>query len=498
MVEFDGNGVRLLYANNGAFTTFDGASNGGTRWDCQNPPLNAEFTGYFQGGSSDDMACKGRGGRHSSSDSCQGCCYIPACETGGGQPGYRTECPHDAGPTYGDAECTIHASCQSFSSFKGMKWVVWNTASNCVHWELWQDTTGNVPGNWVKLASRDDCSGDARLSGNCGGGPLLKPRGGSNVFTFRADGGPTVKWLSAVEIQPGGAPAPGTPGPAPAPIPGGTGTPPSTDPNAPGGDGGGGGGNDNNTGTGGGASAFAGKGCAIATAGGTTVTAGKCGGTGEDLLPGPGSGNTPAGGATEPKPFVTVFKDCALLYNIRTDLFDNCTISGTVTDNFKQVYQVSPIQNEYILMFGNSTTRFYGVKLHSSKSSLYKKRIRKLDVVLNRENPGATLSGDIVAEIRDIMGNVIYEFEDTVDAATVNLGEDVTVSFEGTDNTHQLMEGDMIVIHYDGGDSTNYIKVAHAPGQDSIDGFNTVFCESQSGISWDVDQLADGAFTLYE
>ena len=172
-------------------------------------------------------------------------------ELGGGAPRYRTECPHDGGSTYADASATQHASCQSFSSYKGLKWIVWNTAQNCVHWEFWQDTAGTAPGNWVKLMSRDDCSGDARLSGNCGGGPLLKPRGSTNVFTWRCDGTPDSKWMTAVEIQTGGAqPAPGG---TPAPIPGGGGVPPSTDPNAPGGDGGGGGaGNDNDTGTGGG------------------------------------------------------------------------------------------------------------------------------------------------------------------------------------------------------------------------------------------------------
>jgi hypothetical protein len=486
MAEFDGNGVRYLYANNGNFVT--DFNDRGARNDFSNPPINMEATGFFQG-SNDDIAPKIRGGRHSDSASCDGCCYIPGFRGSGGVH-YRVECPH---PSYHDCSGQdVGGGPGSFGSMRGAKVVVWNTSNNCVHIELWQSADGNAPGNWTKVFQDEDCSGKCGMG--CGGGPLLRPRSDSNQFTWRNDGNPSKKWLTLVEIQPGvSGPTGGTP------VPGGGGVPPSNDPNGGMGDGGGGGGNDDNTGSGGGASAFAGKGCAIATAGGNTVQAGTCGGTGEDLLPGVGTGE--GSGATEPKPLVTVFKDVGLLYNIRVDLEDNCSVQGdpNVTD-FQEIYNVSPIEGEYISLFQNSTTSFYGVKLHSSQSVLYKKKIRKVAVTLKRDNPDAVVLGPedgLKMEIRDIMGNVVYEFEDTYDPATIELA-DTQYEFEALDNTHKLEAGDMILLSYtSGGDTGNHIKVAHSPGQDSIDGFNTVYVESASGISYDVDQLADAAFVIY-
>ncbi len=498
MAQFDSNGVVYLYQNNGGFLSFGAAENGGTRWDLINPPLNCEFTGYFQGGSSDDMSAKIRGGKHTDSAACDGCCYIPACPTGGGAPRYRTECPHDGGSTYADAQATQHASCQSFSSYKGLKAVVWNTANNCVHWEFWQDqgnNSGGTPANqWIKLMSRDDCTGDSRLS-NCGGGPLLRPRGSTSQFTWRADGGPSAKWLSAVELLMGNPQTnPGGSGTGGLPIPGGGGVPVPGGGGGPIGNGGGGAGSDSGTGTGGGTQALAGKNCAIAVSGGITVTAGSCAGTGIDDLPGIGDG---AGGATEPKPLVTVFKDTGFLWNIRTDLFDNCTVTGdpNVTD-FKEIYSVAPVENEYISLFKNSDTQYYGVKLHSSRSVLYNKKIRKVAVVLKRVNPDpVVLSGDIKLEIRDVMGHVIYECEDTFDPATIEL-TDTEYEFETLDCEHKLEAGDSILITYsDSGDTANHIKVGHSPVE-AIDGFNSIFVQSSSGIDFDADQLADAAFKI--
>lgn len=477
-------GVRQIYANNGNFV-YD-FNDRGARNDFSNPPINMEATGYFSG-TNDDISPKLRGGRHSDSASCDGCCYIPAFRGSGGIH-YRVECPH---PDYHDCSgSTVGGGPSSFSGMHGAKAIVWNTSNNCVHLELWQTDGDGAPGNWRKVFEDEDCSGKCGMG--CGGGPLLRPRGSSSQFTWRNDGNPQKKWIHLVEIQPGvSGGGTGTP------IGGGGGGTPAPDGNGNMGDGGGGGGNDNNTGSG--TFAFAGKGCAVASAGGNTVQAGICGGTGEDILPGTG---TDAGIAEEPKPLVTVFKDVGLLYNVRVDLFDNCTVTGdpNVTD-FKEIYNVSAIQNEYKSLFQNSTTAYVGVKLHSSQSVLYNKRIRKVAVTLNRANPDpVTLAGEIKMEIRDIMGNVIYEFEDgdfPLDPATVTLDEDTVYSAEGLDNTHKMQAGDSIMLSYaNGGDTANHIKIAHAP-EEQVDGFNSVYCESASGISFDVDQLADFAAVIY-
>lgn len=479
MAEIGPNGVRQIYANNGNFVT--SFNDRGSRNDFSNPPHNMEATGYFSG-TSDDISPKIRGGRHTDSARCDGCCYIPAFRGSGGVK-YRVECPH---PSYHSCSgSSVGGGPSSFSGMKGAKVIVWNTSSNCVHIELWQDSTGNAPGNWRKVFEDEDCGGKCGLS-NCGGGPLLRPRGSSNQFTWRNDGNPSKKWLHLVEIQPGGsAPSPGTG------IPGNGG-----DPNGPNGDGGGGGGDDNNTGSGGGASAFAGKGCAIATAGGNTVQAGTCGGTGEDLLPDIGGGDG-IGGATEPKPIVTVFKDLALLYNIRTDLFDNCTIQGDMNvTNYEEVYSVSPEPGEYVPIFQNGI-QYIGIKLHASSSALHKKRIRKVDVTMKRSEPVA-LDGFLRMQIRDRNGNLLEEFDTVIDAASIDLNDE-TYSFFHNNNTHKLEAGDMIVLSYvDGGDTVNNILVANAlTGADSFDGFNTIYVESQSGIGWDTDQLNDAAFKVY-
>lgn len=495
MAEFDGNGVRALYANNGNFITFGPLTErGGTRADLSNPPINCEYTGFFSGGGSDDNAAKLRGGNHSDGENCNGCCYILNCPSNGGSPGCRTECPH---PDYGG--CTgmqNSGSCPSFSGFNGMKAVVWNTTNNCVHLELWVDSTGTAPGNWTKVMQGEDCNGMGQLS-NCGGGPLLRPRGGDQ-FTWRCDGGPDSKWMVAVEISPGGAANPGTGG-----APGGTppsGTPggaPGGNPNGGMGDGGGGAGNDNNTGTG--AFAFAQGGCAIAKAGNTVAQAGRCtntGGTGEDLIPGVGSGDA-VGGATEPKPIVTVYKDLAILYNIRTDKFDNCSVTGDPNvQNYTEVYSVNPVQGEYKSIFQNGL-QYIGLKLHASSSALIKKKIRKVDVTMKRSTAVA-LTGDLKMEIRNRNGTLLEEFDTVLDPATIDLN-DATYSFLHNGNAYELQAGDMILLSYtNGGNATDHILVAStATGADSFDGMNTNYVESFDGISYDIDQLADAAFKVY-
>lgn len=497
------NGILALYSNDGNFSTgfsenFQGDSH---RFDHNNPPMNMEMTGYFTGsGSSDTVSMKIRGGRHTDSAPNDGCCYIPQPPTNGGTFQYQIECPH---PNNHDCNPDYAGNCLGIGGTpRGYKCVVWNTVNNCVHWEAWEDQGSGVANQWVRVGYATDCSG------SCGniGSPLLRPKGSSSQATFRIDeNNAQGQYLHLVQLVPGnssggggtspgtGGSGPGTPGTGGGTIPGGNGVPTTgNDPTYQGpANGGGGAGNDFNTGT---AYAYAQGGCAIASAGGTTVTAGRCGGTGEGLA-NPGDGG--AAGATEAKPIITVYKDLSLLYNIRTDLFDNCTISGDPNiTNYEQIYSVNPVEGEYLTLFQNSSTMMVGVKLHASSSALYKKVIRKVSVTMKRSTAVA-LTGNLKMEIRDRNGNIMTEFDTIIDPAAVALN-DTTYEFLHNTNSYKLEAGDMILLSYaDGGDTTNHILVAHSPGVDSFDGFNTVFCESASGLSYDVDQLADAAFQIF-
>ena len=539
MATQDGNGVFILYTNDDNIrTNFSSPGNSDSmRWDSSNPPINMEMTGYFfkSSPSSDTVSCKIRGGRHTDSAPRDGCCYILQPPTNGGTFEYQIECPH---PNNHDCSPSFAGNCLSMGAWRGYKAIVWNTTNNCVHWECWQDQGNNSssPANqWVRVGWHTDCSG------SCGNidSPLLRPKGSTSQATFRIDenSGTQGKWLSIVQLvagnsapppppgppsgggggttPPGSTPGtggsgpgtPGTGGSGPGTMPGGGGMPggntgePSPTPNNPNpGDGGGGAGNDNGTGTGGGSAfASAGGGCAIAIAGNTRAVAGRCdtgGGTGTpDPSPGDGGG---VGGATEPKPIVTVYKDLALLYNIRTDLFDNCTISGDPNiTNFEQIYAVSPTAGVYRTLFQNSTTTFVGTKLHSSQSALFGKKIRKVTVTM-KKSTAVALTGNLVCQIRDRNGNLMTEFDTIIDPATLTLN-DVAYDFEHPENDYTLQAGDMILVAYaDGGDTTNHVLLAAAEtGADQFDGFNTVYAESASGLSYDIDQLQDFAASIF-
>src|SRR5262245_43430512 len=207
-------GTKMIYANTGSFMyDWELPSNSDSmRWDLTNPPINMEMTGYFMKSSpsSDTISCKIRGGKHTDSDSDAGCCYIPQFPCTGGSMQFEIECPHP-----NNHDCPIsgtHGTSTSLAQWHGYKVVVWNTGST-VNIEAYNDTgnnSGSTPtNNWVKVFSHQDSSG------NCGNidNPLLKPKSSSSQCTFRIDNNSGVagKWLSAVEIQPGGV----QPGPGP-------------------------------------------------------------------------------------------------------------------------------------------------------------------------------------------------------------------------------------------------------------------------------------------
>ena len=225
-------GVRMIYPNSGGFH-YDNeweipGSSSSMRWDYPNPPLNAEATCYFMKSSpsSDTISCKIRGGKHTDSAQNDGCCYILQFPCTGGTMEFQIECPHPNNhdcPTSG-----IDGTSLSMSTWHGYKAIWWNVGSpaTTVHMEAWQDkgnNSGGTPINqWEKLQVHDDSSG------NCGSisNPLFRPKGNTSQMTFRIDenSGTSYKWLSIVEIQPGGE--------VPPPDGGGGGNPPPSPPGA--------------------------------------------------------------------------------------------------------------------------------------------------------------------------------------------------------------------------------------------------------------------------
>ena len=218
-------GVRMIYANSGNFHYEDEweipSDSSSMRWDYTNPPLNAEMTCYFMKSSpsSDTISCKIRGGRHTDSAPNDGCCYIPQFPCEGGTMQFQIECPH---PNNHDCSTSgIDGTSLSMSSWHGYKVAWWNNGTTSVHMEAWQDkgnNSGSTPVNqWEKVQEHND------TNGSCGNidNPLFRPKGSTSQCTFRIDenSGTDYKWLSIVEIQPGGT-TPPPPGPGPPPAPG--------------------------------------------------------------------------------------------------------------------------------------------------------------------------------------------------------------------------------------------------------------------------------------
>jgi hypothetical protein len=212
-------GVRQLYTPKGSYKINFGTNHQGSsrRWENPNPPMNMEMTGYFKADGDDTVSAKVHGGRHTDDNNEEGCCYIPQAPTRGGSPEYQVECPH---PDNHDCPFTEDANCKGIEDWRGYKVVIWNTAQNCVYWELWEDqgnNDGSSPANqWVRVSHHTDCTGD------CGeiDEPLLEPKGGSNQATWRIDVSDCqAKWTSSVEIVPGsttpGSGGGGTPTPTP-------------------------------------------------------------------------------------------------------------------------------------------------------------------------------------------------------------------------------------------------------------------------------------------
>lgn len=216
-------GVRYIYPNTGGFHYEDQweipSDSSSMRWDYSNPPLNAEMTCYFlkSSPSSDTISCKIRGGKHTDSDQDAGCCYILQFPCTGGTMEFQIECPH---PDNHDCSTSgIDGTALSMSAWHGYKVAWWNVGNppTTVHMEAWQDkgnNSGGTPTNeWEKLQVHDDSTG------SCGNidDPLFRPKSSSSQCTFRIDenSGTDYKWLSIVEIQPGGEVPPDGGGPGP-------------------------------------------------------------------------------------------------------------------------------------------------------------------------------------------------------------------------------------------------------------------------------------------
>gem|GEM_PF-6143159 len=207
----DPNGVKTIYQTVGQYRTdfSDPRPSDSMRWSVEDVPPNIEMTGYFKGGGSNTIDMKLHGGFHNRPDDREGACtYIITIPLEGGDTYLRTECPH---PVYKD--CTSRSGAAEADSlgneqWRGYKAVIWNKANGGVHMEAWEDQGNNdgaTPANqWVRLFSFDHDPGQT-----CGvfSEPLLQPRSpDSNETTFRIDDNSNTqaKWLSIVEIQPGG------------------------------------------------------------------------------------------------------------------------------------------------------------------------------------------------------------------------------------------------------------------------------------------------------
>lgn len=357
-----------------------------------------------------------------------------------------------------------------------------------VRCEAWVDKGRS--GSWSMALGVTDTPGAYGSGGGRCGGPDQNPgRWGFPAVVYRCDDfSYDFQNMAAREIDPGGSFSSGTPG---QPTTGGpqTGGVPAGDGGTMG-DGGGGAGNDYSTGT---AQAFAGNGCAIATAGGVTATAGICrdAGTGSDIT----AGNTSQGPTGEEPPIITVYKDLGVAWNVRIDSGDGCGISGTTNNSpYVQIYQASGSgDDDYINLFSNGITET-GAKVHAKKSVLYDKILRKVTVLLKRSS--GTLTGNIYCIIRDREGNLMTTFDTTVNPAGVPTAADQSYDFEHPSNTYKMRAGDSVLIQYTEGNTSDHIKVKHQLEADVADGFNTIHIR-KVGLTYETHELEDFAATIY-
>lgn len=446
---------------------------------------SCELYGYFacDNPPDDEVSGKMGGGKHSGSNTVN--CYDMGIDCRNGDSRYRTEDQH---PNYSGGKAGGKGVGMS-SKFIGYLFVKRNV-SGAVLLEIWQDTGNNetAPSNqWNKVSSWRVTS------------PLWQTPPSDHQETIRIDGPSGVpslryKWIGLMKIEAGDSETPT------GAVPGTGGTPPPTTPGTPApivdqgvdlgtisfipldlnGDGvveGYDGNRDGRTdgfdtnndgiidaidiyGTGR-ANAFDTDGDGITDAydtNGDGVIDKRGGGPGLNTS-GPGGINSPDGSGSVPS-VIYVTKKFKLIWAIDTINQDACSISSPFeTKDPVEIYTADP-DNIYSDSINYKKT---GIAVRQSsdgkqKSVFIGKRIRRVDVTFKRFGIGL-LTGLIYCRIRSQNGSIVEEFQNTVDAATID-NTDVVKTFTHTSPQHDIEANDVIYIEFpQGGDPNNYLRV---------------------------------------
>lgn len=467
--------------------------------------VSCEIYGYFalSNPPDDEVSGKMGGGRHSGSSDSR--CFDMGIDCRNGDTRYRIESPHNDYSSGVSGGKGVGMS----SNFIGYKFVKRNMGSGSatkVSIEIWQDTGNNqsTPSNqWKKVASWT--LGDPNFASSSP--PFYTPPS-DHQETIRIDGpggNPNLqyKWIGLREILPtdvegGAVPGGGTTTPPPT-----GGTPPVIDKGVDlgtipfvaldlNGDGvveGYDGNRDGRTdgfdtngdgvidaidvyGTGR-ANAFDTDGDGITDAydtNGDGVIDKRGGGPGLNTS-GPGGINSPDGSSAPPA-VIYVTKQLQVLWAIDSINIDACSSSSPFeTKDFQEIFKADGDN----LWSDSLNYRKTGIAVQTAtvagkeqKSVFIGKRIRKVQIFMKKFGL-STITGLIYCRIRSANGTIVEEFQNTVDASSIdNDGDDYT--FTHTAPQHDIEKNDIIYIEYpDGGDPNNYLRIKLA-ASDKADG----------------------------
>lgn len=454
---------------------------------------SCELYGYFACDNPPDDECSGKmgGGRHSGSNTVN--CYDIGVDLRNGATRYRTEAQH---PEYSSGKSGGQGKAMT-SRFQGYLYVKRNV-SGAVLLEFWQDSGDNEtrPSNqWVKVASWRVTS------------PLWQDPPSDHQETIRIDGPGGVpnlryKWIGVRGIQAGDSETPGTGGGTTTPPPTGT-TPPVVDKGVElgsipfvaldlNGDGvieGYDGNRDGRTdgfdtnndgvidaidvyGTGR-ANAFDTDGDGITDAydtNGDGVIDKRGGGPGLNTS-GPGGINSPDGSAAPPA-VIYVTQKVQVVFAIDSINVDACSSTSPFeTQDLQKVYEAggdnlfADTVNYRKIGVATQQSTVNGV---TSRSVFYNKRIRKVEVFIKKFGL-SLVTGSVYCRIRSSNGTIVEEFQNTIDASSIDNNGDTYV-FNHAAPQRDIEIGDIIYIEFpEGGNPQNYLRV-QLTGSDKADG----------------------------